>query len=40
MSHPFRAAVESGDLQAMSALLSPDVVFMSPVAFKPFTGRD
>lgn len=24
----------------MSALLSPDVVFMSPVAFKPFTGRD
>jgi ketosteroid isomerase-like protein len=40
MSHPFRTAVESGDLQAMSALLSPDVVFMSPVAFKPFTGRE
>lgn len=40
MSHPFRAAVESGDLQAMAALLSPDVVFMSPVAFKPFTGRE
>lgn len=39
MSHPFRAAVESGDLQAMSELLSPDVVFLSPVAFKPFTGR-
>ena len=39
MSHPFRAAVESRDIQAMSALLSPDVVFLSPVAFKPFTGR-
>lgn len=24
----------------MAALLSPDVVFMSPVAFKPFTGRE
>ncbi len=39
MSHPFRAAVESRDLTAMSALLSPDVVFSSPVAFKPFRGR-
>jgi hypothetical protein len=39
MTHAFRAAVESRDLPAMSALLSPDVVFMSPVAFKPFTGR-
>jgi hypothetical protein len=39
MSHPFRAAVESRDLAAMSALLSSDVVFSSPVAFKPFRGR-
>ena len=40
MSHPFRAAVEAGDLQAMSALLSPDVVFMSPVAFHALRRRD
>ena len=39
MTHPFREAVEAGDLTAMSNLLAPDVVFLSPVAFKPFTGR-
>jgi hypothetical protein len=39
MTHPFRAAIEARDLQAMSILLAPDVVFWSPVAFKPFRGR-
>ena len=36
----FRAAVEAGDLDAMIATLAPDVVFNSPVAFKPFEGRE
>jgi hypothetical protein len=39
VTHPFRSAVEARDLAAMSALLSPDVVFMSPVAYAPFRGR-
>ena len=39
MTHPFRAAVETRDLSAMSAVLHPDVVFRSPVAFRPFVGR-
>ena len=39
MTHPFRIAVESRDLTAVSALLAPDVVFLSPVAFTPFRGR-
>ena len=36
----FRAAVETRDLDAMSACLSEDVEFYSPVAFKPFEGRE
>jgi hypothetical protein len=40
MVHPFRTAVESRDLAALSVLLAPDVVFRSPVAHRPFTGRD
>jgi hypothetical protein len=36
----FRAGVESGDPDRALAALSPDVVFNSPVAFKPFEGRD
>ena len=39
VTHPFRTAVEAADLTALSALLAPDVVFHSPVAFKPFHGR-
>ena len=39
MSHPFRDAVEARDLQAMEAALHPDVVFRSPVVFKPYEGR-
>ncbi|MFF5982344.1 nuclear transport factor 2 family protein [Streptomyces olindensis] len=37
--HPFRKAVESGDLDALAALLADDVVFTSPVAFKPYPGK-
>lgn len=38
--HPFRVAVEGRDMDAAVALLSPDVVFRSPVVFKPYQGRD
>ncbi|MFF8805730.1 nuclear transport factor 2 family protein [Streptomyces omiyaensis] len=37
--HPFRTAVEKRDLDAVEALLAEDVVFTSPVAFKPYAGR-
>lgn len=37
--HPFRVAVEARDLDAAVALLSEDVVFRSPVVFKPYQGR-
>ncbi|MBR7830678.1 nuclear transport factor 2 family protein [Actinospica sp. MGRD01-02] len=37
--HPFRAAVEARDLDAVEALLAEDVVFTSPVAFKPYPGK-
>ena len=37
--HPFRSAVEAQDLEAVSALLAEDVVFRSPVVFKPYRGR-
>lgn len=35
----FRAAVEAGDPTAVEALLADDVVFISPVAFKPYVGK-
>lgn len=34
--HPFREAVESGDIDAVIALLAEDVVFRSPVVFTPY----
>ncbi|MBE4740377.1 MULTISPECIES: nuclear transport factor 2 family protein [Streptomyces] len=37
--HAFREAVESGDMEAVAALLADDVVFTSPVAFKPYPGK-
>ena len=37
--HPFRKAVEARDLEAIDALLADDVVFTSPVAFKPYAGK-
>ncbi|MFF8012538.1 nuclear transport factor 2 family protein [Streptomyces sp. NPDC007929] len=35
----FREAVEKLDLDAAEALLAPDVVFTSPVVFKPYEGK-
>ncbi len=40
MNSSFRAAVEARDLDAMRAALHPDVVFRSPVVYKPYEGRD
>lgn len=37
--HPFRKAVEARDSQAVAAMLADDVVFTSPVAFKPYSGK-
>ncbi|MFE1441957.1 nuclear transport factor 2 family protein [Streptomyces sp. NPDC058739] len=37
--HPFRKAVENRDSAAIEALLAEDVVFTSPVAFKPYPGK-
>jgi ketosteroid isomerase-like protein len=36
----FRAAVEAQDLERLVALLDEEVVFRSPVVFKPYRGRD
>lgn len=40
MAHPFRRAIEARDLEAAVALLREDVVFRSPVVFKPYHGRE
>ncbi|MDX3800596.1 nuclear transport factor 2 family protein [Streptomyces sp. AK04-3B] len=37
--HPFRKAVESGDMGAVADLLADDVIFTSPIAFKPYSGK-
>lgn len=36
----FRAAIEAGDVDAAVALFVPDAVFHSPVAHRPYTGRE
>src|SRR5690348_16729 len=38
--HPFRTAVEAKDLEAALDLLADDIVFRSPVVYKPYEGRD
>ncbi len=38
--HPFGSAVEAGDMQAAAAVLDDDVVFRSPIVFKPYAGKD
>lgn len=38
--HAFRTAVEAGDFDALPALCAEDVVFRSPIAHKPYQGRD
>lgn len=35
----FRQAIEARDMDAVEALLADDVVFRSPVAFKPYPGK-
>ena len=40
MAHAFRKAIEARDFEAMAATLAPDVQFHSPVAFRPFDGRE
>jgi SnoaL-like domain len=39
-SDAFRAAVEAKDLNAARDVLADDVVFRSPVVFRPYEGRD
>jgi hypothetical protein len=39
-SDAFRAAVEAKDLSALDELFTDDVVFRSPVVFKPYEGLD
>src|SRR6201982_1740752 len=38
-THPFRKAVEERAESAIAAMLADDVVFTSPVAFKPYVGK-
>lgn len=38
--HPFRAAVEAGQFSDIPAMCAEDVVFRSPIAHKPYVGRD
>ncbi|WP_431972022.1 nuclear transport factor 2 family protein [Nocardia sp. bgisy134] len=37
--HSFRKAIEARDMAAVEALLADNVVFTSPVAFKPYPGK-
>ena len=37
--HPFRAEVEARDAEAAVATLDDDVVFISPIVFKPYAGK-
>jgi SnoaL-like domain len=38
--HPFSAAIEAHDHDAIAPLLAENVRFQSPVAFAPYGGRD
>jgi hypothetical protein len=40
MSDRFRRAAENKDFSAIDELFAEDVVFRSPVVFKPYEGRD
>lgn len=37
--HAFAAAISRGDFGTVEAMLADDVVFTSPVAFKPYQGK-
>ena len=39
-SDRFRAAAENKDFSAIDELFADDVIFRSPVVFKPYEGRD
>ena len=38
--HPFRTAVEARDFEGAVMLLAEDVIFRSPIVFKPYQGRE
>jgi len=38
--HPFRSAIETGEVDRALELFSPEVVFSSPVVFRPYEGRE
>jgi hypothetical protein len=38
--HPFRSAIETGEVDRALELFSPEVVFNSPVVFRPYQGRE
>lgn len=38
--HPFRVAIEAGNIDAAVGLLADDVEFRSPVVFGPYRGRE
>jgi hypothetical protein len=38
--HPFRSAIERGEIDRALELFSPEVVFSSPVVFRPYHGRE
>ncbi|HZC08704.1 MAG TPA: nuclear transport factor 2 family protein [Mycobacterium sp.] len=38
--HPFRAAVESGEFDTIGNIFADDVVLHSPIAHRPYRGRD
>lgn len=40
MSAAFKAAVEAGDMDTATSLLTDDVVFRSPAVFKPYQGKE
>ena len=38
--HPFRAAVQAGEHDAIAAVMAEDVTLLSPVVFAPYRDRD
>jgi hypothetical protein len=38
--HSFRSALETGEIDNVLELISPNVVFNSPVVFRPYQGRE
>jgi SnoaL-like domain len=38
--HPFRSAIEAGEPDRALELFSTDVVFNSPIVFRPYHGRE